>query len=262
MKPEFSLALITGATSGIGEALAIFLAKKGINLILSGRNEEKLKSLQSTLGKQVSVQTIQADLSLPTDRRKVGSKIRELGPDLVINNAGFSTYGSALRFTTEQQVEIAQVDAIAYLELTLDAAHTLQDRGLPGVILNVSSAAAFHVLPRYAVYCASKAFVNRFSEAINEELHGTGIYVLASCPGVVITDFARRASGGKTTSAEQPMTMSVDFTVEQIWKQIQSRKPVHEFDWRYRFLTLLSKIVPQSLTFWLVRKGMEKRKAV
>lgn len=262
MKHEFSLALITGATSGIGEALAKFLASRGINLILSGRNEEKLKSLQETLGKHVSVQTIQADLSTPEGRRKVGSKIRELGPDLVINNAGFSTYGAALRFTTEQQLEIAQVDAIAYLELTLDAAHTLKDRGMPGVILNVSSAAGFHVLPLYAVYGASKAFVNSFSQALNEELRDTGISVLAACPGVVVTDFGRRASAGKTTSAEQPMAMSVDFAVEQIWQQIQSRKSIHEFDWRYRFLTTLSKIMPQSFAFWLVREGMKRRKAV
>lgn len=262
MNREFTTALITGATSGIGEGLAYFLAKKGINLILCGRNEDKLKWLRDTLGKDVTVQIVQADLVTSEGRRKVGDKIRQVGPDLVINNAGYSTYGLAMDFTTQQQLDIAQVDALAVLELTLDAVHTLKDRGLPGVVLNVSSAAAFHVLPRYSVYAASKSFVNSFSQGLNEELQGTGISVLASCPGVVMTDFGRRASGGKTTSAEQPMAMTIDFTVDQIWKQIQSRKPVNLYDWRYRLLTVISRFVPQSLTFWFARQGMKRRKAL
>lgn len=260
MKPEFKLALVTGATSGIGEGLAKLFAEKGINLILSGRNLDKLNALQETLGKQVSVQTIQADLSTSEGRGVIAAKIRETAPDLVINNAGFAHYGSALNFTTTQEAEIVQVDVLAVLELTLEAARVLKEKGMKGVILNVSSAAGFHVLPHFTVYAASKAFVNSFSQGLNEELHGTGISVLANCPGVVKTDFGRRASSGKSTSEEQPMAMNLDFALSEIWKQIESRKSIHLFDWRYRLLTLFSRLVPQSVTFWIVRQGLKYRK--
>lgn len=259
MKPDFNLALVTGATSGIGENLAILFAKKGINLILTGRNQDKLNYLQETLGKQVSVQTIQADLGTVEGRNAISAKIRETLPDLVINNAGFSHYGSALNFTTTQQTEIVQVDVLAVLELTLEAARALKIKGMKGVILNVSSVAGFHVMPCFSVYAASKAFVNSFSQGLNEELRGTGISVLAACPGVVKTNFGFRASGGKSNSGDQPMAMSVEFAVNEIWKQIESRKAIHLFDWRYRFLTELSRLLPQSVTFWITRQLLKFR---
>lgn len=244
--------MITGATSGIGEHLAYLLAKKGIPLILSGRNLEKLEQMK----KELNAVIIQADLGIQSDRDKVSALVKELSPDLIINNAGFAHYGEVMRFTTQQEMEIAEVNMMAVLQLTLDGAKAMKKGG---VIVNIASAAAFQVIPNFAVYAATKAFVVNLSQALNEEFRPLNVSVLASCPGVVVTDFTRRASAGKVTSKQMDMAMDVDFAVNEIWKQIESRKPVQIFDWRYRLMTTLSKLLPQSIIFAFLRRSMGKR---
>ncbi len=243
---RFSLALITGASSGIGKQLAYVLADQGISLILSGRNEEQLQQLAETLKKKVEVIILPADLSQEKGRQEVVAIIRDLVPDLVINNAGFGLYGEALSYSTDQQLEILEVDGNVVLELTLEAAKALTNKSKTGVILNVSSAIGFQVAPYFAVYAAVKAFVTNFSLALDEELKNTGIRVLAACPGVVKTDFSTRASRAKEKRTP-PMSMTVEYTANEIWKQIQKGKALHIFDWRYRLLTFISRLLPQSL---------------
>jgi len=244
----FRLALITGATSGIGEALAKLLASKKTPLILTGRNEKILASLKEELGKQVAVTTIQSDLSSIRDRALLVHQIESHVPDLVINNAGFGLYGDALSHPIAEQLNMLEVDGAAYLELTLAAAQALRKAQKGGVILNVSSAAAFQIMPGLAVYAASKAFVNSFSQALDFELKKWGIRVLSSCPGYVTTGFAKRAAGRPIKPKKKLGSMTPEFAAEEIFRQIEKGKRLHIFDWKFRLATWFSYLVPKALS--------------
>lgn len=256
---KFKLALVTGASSGIGEALSYLLAKNGISLILHGRNVVKLEKMAAQLQLQVSVSILVADLNLPNERAKLVSSIHENQPDLFINNAGIGVYGPALCHETTKEMEILNVNAMAVLELTLEAARTLISANKKGVILNVSSAAAWPVSPGMAVYSASKAFVNQFSESFDGETLPHGVRVLAACPGVVATEFSARAGGQKGQKGELK-AMSAEFVAKEIWKQVQEEDRIKIIDCRYRFLIFLVKyILPKRCTAYFMRKALERK---
>lgn len=253
-----SLAFVSGATSGIGLALCKLLAQQGIALMATARNEDALKQLKETLQSLVDVDIVAADLSQSNDRKQLVAWIQKKAPDLVINNAGFGLYGEALSYATSEQEKILTVDGLSVLELTLEAARTLFSKGKKGTILNVSSAAAFCISPQFAVYAASKAFVNHFSQSFDEEMHPYGIRVLATCPGMVQTNFQQRA-GGKGLIKEEPGVMSSEFVASQIWQQIQCQKPLLIVDWKYRFLTTLAALLPKHWVATFMKRKMSKR---
>lgn len=243
---SFQLALITGATSGIGEALADLLAEKKIPLLLTGRNREHLDRLRVKLSPSVPVETVAADLGQASEIVQLKRKIRERCPDLVVNNAGFGLYGHAILYPIEEQLQMVEVDVKAVLELTLEAAKALTDAKKCGVILNVSSAAAFQIMPYFSTYAASKAFVNSLSRSLDYELKEKGVRVLVSCPGQVDTGFSSRASGHAYSNKGNKLVMSSRFAAECLWEQIKKRKPLMIFDWRYRLMTFFSRLLPVS----------------
>jgi hypothetical protein len=256
MTRKFNLALITGATSGIGEALAKLLASKGIPLLLTGRNQAKLEELKSSL--KTKVEILAADLSSKEGRKVLIDKIFELKVDLLVNNAGFGFYGEIVDVETKALLEMIELDVLAVVELTAEVAKSMIKNGQKGVIMNVSSVAAFHVLPNLATYSASKAFLNSFSRAVDFELMGKGIRVLASCPGRVATGFQTRASGGKVKSGDGGLFMTSEFAADEIWRQILNEKPVHVFDWKYRFSTFMTHFIPTSWAARIGRSFMKK----
>lgn len=251
------LALITGATSGIGRATCEYFARKGIDLLISGRDQEQLTLLQHDLSPQVSVEILQADLKLARDRQRLIDSIHERIPDIVINNAGFGLYGEALTYSTNEQVDILEVNGRAVLEITLETARTLMSVGKKGIILNVSSVAAFQICPTLAVYGASKAFVNQFSQAFDFEFKRHGIRVLTLCPGMVATNFQKRA-GGKIDSRKVGV-MSSSFVAEQIWTQIERLDPLTIIDWKYRLMTFLCSFIPKRLRAHAFESLIKKR---
>lgn len=256
---SYSRALITGASSGIGLALCRLLASKKISLLITGRDIGKLNALAQELSSTVDVIAFPADLDSDQGRAIIIDKIYQYLPDLIINNAGFGLYGEALTYETKEQLKIANVDAIAVLELTLEGARAMVSAGQKGVILNVSSAAAFQVFPCLAVYAASKAFVNSISESFDFEMRKHGIRILASCPGMVSTAFSSRAAGVHIAK-ENVQTMTADFAAKQIWRQIEKQKILHIFDWKTRFATWLSRfIVPKSWVAAIITKIIEAR---
>jgi uncharacterized protein len=250
-------ALISGASSGIGESLAYLLASKGINLILHGRNKQKLENIAQELQKKVQVEIVIADLAQPSGRQIIIDKIKQSLPDLVINNAGFGLLGEALAYETQQQLEILEVDGKAVLELTLETAKALSSKGKKGIIVNVSSAAGeVAVAPGFAVYAASKALVNHFSQSLDAEFQSLGIRVLASCPGRVKTHFFQRA--GQNKPSFEAMMMTSQFAAEQIWQQIQKAKGLYIFDWKTRLLVYLSKCLPKKWVAYVYRKYIHR----
>jgi short-subunit dehydrogenase len=255
---KFNLALITGANSGIGEALCHLLADQGINLIITARDSARLNALTEKLKYKIKVISFTADLGKHEDRQIVIDYIQKHQPDLVINNAGYGLYGDALTHTTQEQLEILNVNGNCVLELTLEAARTMIQAKKQGVILNVSSVASFYVFPGLAVYSAAKSFVTQVSQALDIELQPQGIRILVSCPGIVATDFARRAAGS-AKSIQSSSSMSSEFAAKEIWKQIQKRKACHIFNWKYRWSLYLSKLLPAKSLAKILRLSILQR---
>lgn len=250
---SYQLALVTGASSGIGEAVCELLAEKGISLIMTGRDEKRLAEGKSKLQSQVSVQTYSLNLSQPEERRKLIRIIHEQAPDLVINNAGCGLYGEVLTYSLDEQMNIFKLNAEAVLELTIEAARALVSNNKKGTILNVSSAASFYDFPEFAVYASSKAFVNQFSKSFDFEMQPYGIRVLSFCPGMVATRFKERAEGGYSEDKNENRwgVMTAQFAAQKLFEQIQTGQRLKIVDWRYCFSTVLSYLLPKQ---WLARR--------
>jgi short-subunit dehydrogenase len=254
---SFERALLTGASSGIGKALAFLLAGKKIKLIITGRKEAPLLQVADAVGAEACVT---ADLESPEGRQKLIQIIEEKVPDLIINNAGFTFYGDPLTLSVSEQLSIAEVNAMVPLELTLVAIKALIAHGKPGVVMNVSSVAGEYPCPGMSVYGAAKAFVTHFSQAFNTEMAQTGIHVLVSCPGMVATHFGDRAAKKKVKLKGGPL-LSAEFAAEQIWKQIIKKQEKHVFNWQYRLASFLAqRVVPVSLIKNIIWKQINKRR--
>ena len=189
-------ALITGASGGIGEELAHLLAAAHIDVVLVARSRDKLAALAVDLVRSHGVQAhvIAQDLALPSAPEAIVQDLaaRGLPVDILINNAGFGTYGLFAGTPAEEEARLIQVNITALTMLTkLLLPPMLQRRH--GRILNVASTAAFQPGPLMAVYYASKAYVLSFSEALSNETSGTGVTVTCLCPGPTRTGFQERA---------------------------------------------------------------------
>ena len=193
-------ALITGASSGIGWDLAQLMAPD-FDLIITARNQKKLEELasqlQSAYGARVHV--IPADLARPQASQEIFAEIarRGLQVDVLVNNAGFGSYGAFKSTSLQDELEMLQVNVTAVTHLTKLALPGMLERKR-GRILNVASTAGFQPGPLMAVYYATKAFVISFSEAIANELKGSGVTVTCLCPGPTATEFAARANMEKS----------------------------------------------------------------
>jgi short-subunit dehydrogenase len=189
---ERGLALITGASSGIGAAFARALAARRHPLLLVARRRDRLEQLARELGGAVAI--LEADLLAPGAIEEVTAAARQLGPvEILINNAGFATYGDFLERDPERERDVIRLNALVPLQLSRALLPSLLARGRGGII-NISSIGAFQPVPYMASYAAAKAFVLSFSEALHEELRDSGVRVLCLCPGPTATEFFSVAS--------------------------------------------------------------------
>jgi short-subunit dehydrogenase len=189
---SFARALVTGASSGIGEAYARTLAGRGTALVLVARREDRLEALAKEL--DVDAQVLAADLADPDDLRRVEARVAATADpvDLLVNNAGFGTTGPFATLDVAREEEEIRLNVLALVRLCRAALPGMVDRKHGGIV-NVSSLAAFQPDPGNATYGATKAFVLSFSEALAEELRKTGVRVQALCPGYTRTEFQTTA---------------------------------------------------------------------
>jgi len=208
--PAGTVALVTGASGGIGLELARLCAKDGRDVILVARSGDKLMEIAKYLSGMygIRVEPVVADLTDPDAPRAIMEEASQLGleVEMLINNAGFGDWGLFGRADLERQLDMVQVNVAALTELTRLALPGMIRRRA-GRILNVASTAGFAPGPLMAVYYASKAYVISFSEAIASELKGTGITVTALCPGPTRTGFAARAGTAETNLFQGPNVM-------------------------------------------------------
>ena len=185
-----SVALVTGASSGIGEQFARTLSARGHRVVVVARREDRLQQLCEELGGGERATAIGADLAIPADRDRLASRIEELGAkvEILVNNAGFGVYEEFAQAGREAELQQVRVDVEAVVDLMARYIPLMVERGR-GAVINMSSTSAFQPLPYNAGYAAAKAHVLLLSEAVNEEVKSRGVSVTAVCPGPVPTEF-------------------------------------------------------------------------
>lgn len=196
-------ALVTGASSGLGMEIARVLAKEGFDLLLVARREGKLISLKAELEGACGIEA----LVFPCDLAREDAALdvydyalgRGLHVDALVNNAGFGDSGAFHEADWSRQRDMVQVNVVATMQLTRLFVPHMVERGR-GMVMNLASAAALCPGPYMSVYYASKAYVLSFSEALHEELRGTGVTVTALCPGPTATGFEAAADMGENST--------------------------------------------------------------
>jgi hypothetical protein len=217
---------VTGASAGIGRELAQILAREGYDLVLVARREPELTALAGEVKEKygADARVITADLS---KARAAQTLVKELGPDthvdVLINNAGFGGHGAFHEREREADLRQIAVNITAVTDLTRLLLPGMVERHR-GRILNVASTAAFQPGPFMAVYYATKAYVLSFSQALAEELSGTGVTVTTLCPGVTETEFQRVAGVEEVPLTKGPLSMTASAVAEAAYKGMSRGK--------------------------------------
>jgi uncharacterized protein len=250
------LAVITGASSGIGAAFARKLAARGYNLLLVARREDRLGSIADEVRAlhHVEAEPLLADLTLDADRDRVAERIRA-APDLalLVNNAGFGTRGYFWESDVIVQGGMHRLHILAVVSLTHAALANLVPRGQAGTgVINVSSVAAFGPGPQNITYNATKAWMNAFTDGLTTELAGRSspVTVQALCPGFTLSEF-HDVVGMDRASVPSWLWMTADFVAEQSLRGFDRRKLIVIPGWRYKAIVALLKLVPAAF----IRRG-------
>jgi len=244
--------LITGASSGIGEAFARRLAAEGHNLVLVARSKDKLHRLcdELMIEHQITAHYVAVDLiDFEADQRLFDETEKyNLEVDWLINNAGFGSMGDFAQLNLESELEMIGLNVMALVALTHRYLRKMRERG-SGTIINVASTASFQPVPFMATYAATKAFVRSFSEAIAEENRPFNINVLALCPGPTETNFFEAANIGtnvKDAFMKKGMQTS-EAVVEAALTALGRGKSVAVSGWTNWLMARLGNFVPNSL---------------
>ena len=239
--------LITGASSGIGEAFARKLAARGRNVLLVARSEDKLITLCNELGRSNSIraQYVALDLSKPESPARLFEETvkRGLVVDMLINNAGFGSMSEFSKLDLARELNMIDLNIKSLVELTHLFLKPMLERK-QGAIINVASTAGFQPVPFMATYAATKAFVLTFSEALWEENRPHGIQVIALCPGVTDTNFFEAARGQRPPAR---VSQTPEEVVDAALRGLARGKSHVISGWTNFFMTQSERFVPRSV---------------
>jgi len=244
-------AIVTGASSGMGLFFARELARRGHNVLAVARRRDRLETLardESARGGRI-VPFI-ADLATSEGLGSLVARIRDLGTiELLVNNAGVATSGDFSESVLERELAEIALNVNAVVTLT----HAVLAQMLPckrGVIINLASVVAFQPFPHFAVYAASKAFVLSFTEALAEEVRGSGVRIMALCPGAAKTEMSVFSQNegllGKLPS------LSADQIVQTALRGIERGSVVMIVGWLNRMLVFMNRFVPRAAVRWMM----------
>lgn len=246
-------ALITGASSGIGYELAKLFAHDGYNLVLVARNREALTQLAEDLEGQygISVRSIAKDLSIPSSPHEIYEELQKESErvDALVNCAGLGISGFFSETDYPSELSMIQVNTVALTHLTKLFLKDMLGRR-EGKILNVASAAAFQPGPLMAVYYASKAYVLSFSEAVAEEVRGSGVTVTALCPGPVRTGFEEKAGTSQSRLFKGGGVLDAETVAKVGYEGLMHNKTVVIPGLRTRILAFGVRMTPRN---WVTR---------
>jgi short-subunit dehydrogenase len=247
-----SLAIVTGGTAGIGHAFATQMARRGHPLLLIARNEARLAEVAAELGRMygVRVRVVVADLSRDADIDRIATLLAS-EPDVgvLVNNAGFGTTGRLHTSDASVQAAMVKLHALAPMQLTRAVLPAMVAAGR-GWIINVSSIAGFTFSPGNVNYSSTKAYITRFSQALDTEVAGTGVVVQALCPGFTHTEFHARARMDMHRLPSWAW-MTADQVVAASIRAAERGRPVVVIPGvRYRIITALVRLLPNSVMRW------------
>lgn len=242
-------ALVTGASSGIGDRLARRFAAGGFDLVLVARREDRLKALAAELTRDHHIQAhpLAADLARPASARAVVDRVQAIGleVDALVNNAGFANQGRFAEIPAQAESDLIAVNIAALVDLTRQFLPGMIGRKR-GWVLNVASTAAFLPGPLMATYYASKAFVLSFSEALATEVNGTGVVVTVLCPGPTETGFAE-AAGVASSPLFRTGAMDADAVAKAGYDGLMRGRRVVIPGLKNRLLTFSTRLGPRWL---------------
>ncbi|WP_332849219.1 SDR family NAD(P)-dependent oxidoreductase [Bacillus sp. FJAT-45037] len=253
-------ALITGASDGIGLELAKEFATHGHDLVIVARSEDKLTKLSTSIQNDydVKVTIIKKDLSKLGSVKELHEEISELNiqVDFLVNNAGFGLYGEFTKTNLDEELSMIDLNIRTLTELTKRFSPDMISRGYGG-ILNVASIAAFMPGPLMAVYYATKAYVLSFSEALDEEFKGTGVYVSCLCPGPTNTGFVKRAQLESSKLFNQG-AMDVSEVSSLAFNSFMKKKTIIIPGLQNKALSSLVRLLPRKTVRKIVKKAQAR----
>lgn len=242
--------LITGASGGIGKALSDLFAANGYHLVLVARNEAKLIELSKFYQEQYQTECLilAKDLSRAEAPGEILETIQDkgLGIDILVNNAGFGINKPFAEIPFQEVLEMMYLNVAALTQMTRLFLPAMMKEG-QGRILNVGSVASFCPAPFWAVYNATKAYVLSFSEALAEELEGSGVTVTALCPGVTLTDFQCRAQMEKTSLLVKLNPMTAEQVAKIGYHALMKGRRVVVTGWINKLITFSVRFLPRFL---------------
>jgi short-subunit dehydrogenase len=250
-----TIAIVTGASSGIGTELARGLARRGHNVGLVARRRDRLEEIAGEIGGDVRAEVLEADLEDASSRDALAGQIESLGLSVSVlcNNAGFGTYDDFCELDRERELSEVRTNVEAVVDLTGRYLPGMVERGSGGV-LNTASTAAFQPIPGNATYAASKAFVLSFSEALHTEVAGNGVTVTALCPGPVKTEFQDvNDSHDFASKLPKPLWVAPEAVAEQALRGLEKGKRVVTPGVSNRVSGAASRATPNSVLLRVLR---------
>jgi short-subunit dehydrogenase len=247
-------AVVTGASSGLGREFVLALALRGHPVLAVARRGERLRALAEEVGASGGrLEPLVADLSTRAGMEALLARAASLQVELLVNNAGVATYGPFASTPAKRELELVRLNVEAIVALTRGLLPAMLARGQGGV-LNVASQMAFQPMPYFAAYAASKAFVLSFSEALAEELRGTGVRVTAVAPGFVATEFAEVA--GSHQPERRFPHLQPRRVVESALSAHERGRTVKVVGARYGFLTFAGRFAPRAALRRMMGRAM------
>ena len=251
--------LVTGASSGIGLQLARLAAKDGHSLLITAREEAKLQYVASQLADHFKVQVDFRAIDL-AERGAVKKIIEWVGDrpvDILINNAGFGDFGEFALADTKRIIDMMHVNMTVVTELMHWALPGMVKRHR-GTVMNLASMAAFMSGPLMATYHATKAYVLSLSEAVDQELVGTGVHVMAVCPGPTATGFEQAAHIEESAFFRGPGVMSAEAVANAAWAGLEKHSRLVIPGWRNTVSVWLIRLAPRRLITSLVHHAQKR----
>jgi short-subunit dehydrogenase len=261
MAQPHPLALVTGASMGIGVDIAAVLAEKGHDLILVARSADKLQAVATELSTKhgITAHVLVVDLAAPGGADKVADEVISRGwvLDVLVNNAGYGLFGALTETDPADELNMIQLNVVALYRLTKRLLPAMVARRT-GYILNAASTAAFFSGPFMAVYYATKNFVLAFSEGLDEELKGTGVHVTCLCPGPTVSEFRKRAKTDRSKLTRRGQVPSRPVAEEGVAGMFSGKRLVIPGA-KNRFETTLARLLPRTMMAGIVRNAQSAK---